>query len=81
MLSLLLDLTAALTLNNRDDLRAVDAFRPLESPKAQAAERDAAERSVGPQSAFAFPGYRKQILKLVTAKQTQTTYQTCTYCF
>ncbi|KGL88717.1 Ubiquitin carboxyl-terminal hydrolase 28, partial [Charadrius vociferus] len=38
------NLTAALTPNNRDDLRAVDAFGPLESPKAQAAERDAAER-------------------------------------
>ncbi|XP_050766824.1 ubiquitin carboxyl-terminal hydrolase 28 isoform X2 [Gymnogyps californianus] len=34
----------ALTPNNKDDVRAVDAFRPLESPKAQAAERDAAER-------------------------------------
>ncbi|KAM7082729.1 ubiquitin carboxyl-terminal hydrolase 28 isoform 2-T2 [Ciconia maguari] len=36
--------TAAPTPNNKDDLHAVDAFRPLESPKAQAAERDAAER-------------------------------------
>ncbi|XP_072740542.1 ubiquitin carboxyl-terminal hydrolase 28 isoform X1 [Ciconia boyciana] len=36
--------TAAPTPNNEDDLHAVDAFRPLESPKAQAAERDAAER-------------------------------------
>ncbi|NXE78891.1 UBP28 hydrolase, partial [Cochlearius cochlearius] len=40
----------ALTPNNKDDLHAVDAFRPLESPKAQAAERDAAER---PQEAHA----------------------------
>ncbi|XP_075630514.1 ubiquitin carboxyl-terminal hydrolase 28 isoform X7 [Balearica regulorum gibbericeps] len=38
------NVTAALTPNNRDNLRAADAFRPLESPKAQAAERDAAER-------------------------------------
>uniref|UniRef100_A0A8C0B651 ubiquitinyl hydrolase 1 n=1 Tax=Buteo japonicus TaxID=224669 RepID=A0A8C0B651_9AVES len=38
------NITTALTPNNKDDLRAVDAFRPLESPKAQAAERDAAER-------------------------------------
>ncbi|KFQ59528.1 Ubiquitin carboxyl-terminal hydrolase 28, partial [Pelecanus crispus] len=38
------NVTAALTPNNKDDLHAVDAFRPLESPKAQAAERDAAER-------------------------------------
>ncbi|KFP11269.1 Ubiquitin carboxyl-terminal hydrolase 28, partial [Egretta garzetta] len=35
---------AALTPNNKDDVHAVDAFRPLESPKAQAADRDAAER-------------------------------------
>lgn len=48
MLPPLLDITTALTPNNKDDLHAVDAFRPLESPKAQAAERDAAERSVGP---------------------------------
>ncbi|NXC21053.1 UBP28 hydrolase, partial [Corythaeola cristata] len=48
---------AALTPTNRDDLHAVDAFRPLEPPKAQAAERDAAERSVGPQSGSGFPGY------------------------
>ncbi|KFV57379.1 Ubiquitin carboxyl-terminal hydrolase 28, partial [Gavia stellata] len=38
------NVTTALTPNNKDDLRTVDAFRPLESPKAQAAERDAAER-------------------------------------
>ncbi|NXU26721.1 UBP28 hydrolase, partial [Thalassarche chlororhynchos] len=38
------NVTTALTPNNKDDLHAVDAFRPLESPKAQAAERDAAER-------------------------------------
>ncbi|KFP97345.1 Ubiquitin carboxyl-terminal hydrolase 28, partial [Haliaeetus albicilla] len=38
------NITTALTPNNKDDLHAVDAFRPLESPKAQAAERDAAER-------------------------------------
>ncbi|NXN42702.1 UBP28 hydrolase, partial [Rhinoptilus africanus] len=39
------NLTAALTPSDRDDLRSGDAFRPRESPKAQAAERDAAERS------------------------------------
>ncbi|NWH48892.1 UBP28 hydrolase, partial [Fregata magnificens] len=38
------NVTTALTPNNKDDLHGVDAFRPLESPKAQAAERDAAER-------------------------------------
>uniref|UniRef100_A0A8B9MJA3 ubiquitinyl hydrolase 1 n=1 Tax=Accipiter nisus TaxID=211598 RepID=A0A8B9MJA3_9AVES len=38
------NITTALAPNNKDDLRAVDAFRPLELPKAQAAERDAAER-------------------------------------
>ncbi|KAM6044842.1 ubiquitin carboxyl-terminal hydrolase 28 isoform 4-T4 [Theristicus caerulescens] len=38
------NVTTALTPDNKDDLRAADAFRPLESPKAQAAERDAAER-------------------------------------
>ncbi|NXK07976.1 UBP28 hydrolase, partial [Herpetotheres cachinnans] len=38
------NVTTALTPNNKDDLHAGDAFRPLESPKAQAAERDAAER-------------------------------------
>ncbi|KFP35619.1 Ubiquitin carboxyl-terminal hydrolase 28, partial [Chlamydotis macqueenii] len=43
--------TAALSPNNRDDLRAVDAFGPLESPKAQAAERDAAGRPQEPRSA------------------------------
>ncbi|NXH76258.1 UBP28 hydrolase, partial [Hydrobates tethys] len=36
--------TTALSPNDKDDLHAVDTFRPLESPKAQAAERDAAER-------------------------------------
>lgn len=66
---LLLDVSAALTPNNRDDLRTVDAFRPLEPPKAQAAQRDAAERSVGPSYGFAFPRYHKWILKPVTAKQ------------
>uniref|UniRef100_A0A8C0HKW0 ubiquitinyl hydrolase 1 n=1 Tax=Buteo japonicus TaxID=224669 RepID=A0A8C0HKW0_9AVES len=39
------NITTALTPNNKDDLRAVDAFRPLESPKAQAAERDAEAHS------------------------------------
>ncbi|XP_076214692.1 ubiquitin carboxyl-terminal hydrolase 28 isoform X3 [Aptenodytes patagonicus] len=38
------NVTAALTPNNKDDLHAADACRPLESSKAQAAERDAAER-------------------------------------
>ncbi|XP_009581227.1 PREDICTED: ubiquitin carboxyl-terminal hydrolase 28 [Fulmarus glacialis] len=38
------NVTTALTPNNKDDLHAVDGFRPLESPKAQAADRDAAER-------------------------------------
>ncbi|NXS39314.1 UBP28 hydrolase, partial [Balaeniceps rex] len=38
------NVTATLTPNNKDDLHAADAFGPLESPKAQAAERDAAER-------------------------------------
>ncbi|NXF49678.1 UBP28 hydrolase, partial [Oceanites oceanicus] len=38
------NVTTALTPNNKDDLHAVDAFKPLESPKSQAAERDAAER-------------------------------------
>ncbi|KFW66766.1 Ubiquitin carboxyl-terminal hydrolase 28, partial [Pygoscelis adeliae] len=38
------NVTTALTPNNKDDLHAADACRPLESPKAQAAERDAAER-------------------------------------
>ncbi|KFU83730.1 Ubiquitin carboxyl-terminal hydrolase 28, partial [Chaetura pelagica] len=38
------DVTAALTPNNGDDLGTLDAFRPLEPPKSQAAERDAAER-------------------------------------
>lgn len=49
MLPPLLDLAAALTPSDRDDLHTGDAFRPRESPKAQAAERDAAERSVAPQ--------------------------------
>ena len=48
MLPPLPDVAPAPTRNNEDNVRAVDAFRPLESPKAQAAERDAAERSVGP---------------------------------
>ncbi|KFQ89615.1 Ubiquitin carboxyl-terminal hydrolase 28, partial [Phoenicopterus ruber ruber] len=39
------NVTTALTPNSRADVRAADAFRPLESPKAQAAERDAAERA------------------------------------
>ncbi|XP_075028885.1 ubiquitin carboxyl-terminal hydrolase 28 isoform X2 [Calonectris borealis] len=38
------NVTTALTHNNKDDLHAVDGFRPLESPKAQATDRDAAER-------------------------------------
>ncbi|NXV14917.1 UBP28 hydrolase, partial [Cepphus grylle] len=38
------NLTAALTPSDRDDLHTGVAFRPRESPKAQAAERDAAER-------------------------------------
>ncbi|KAF1651160.1 Ubiquitin carboxyl-terminal hydrolase 28, partial [Aptenodytes patagonicus] len=38
------NVTTALTPNNKDDLHAANACRPLESPKAQAAERDAAER-------------------------------------
>ncbi|KFQ83199.1 Ubiquitin carboxyl-terminal hydrolase 28, partial [Phaethon lepturus] len=38
------NVATALIPNNRDDLPAADAFRPLESPKAQAADRDAAER-------------------------------------
>ncbi|XP_037265923.1 ubiquitin carboxyl-terminal hydrolase 28 isoform X4 [Falco rusticolus] len=38
------NVTTALTPNNKDDLHAGDAFRPLELPKAQAEERDAAER-------------------------------------
>ncbi|NWI35021.1 UBP28 hydrolase, partial [Sula dactylatra] len=38
------NVTAALTPNIKDELHAVDAFGPPESPKAQAAERDAAER-------------------------------------
>ncbi|NXQ95659.1 UBP28 hydrolase, partial [Sagittarius serpentarius] len=38
------NVTTALTPDNKDDLRAVDAFGPLELPKAQAAEGDAAER-------------------------------------
>ncbi|XP_063211627.1 ubiquitin carboxyl-terminal hydrolase 28 isoform X5 [Chroicocephalus ridibundus] len=38
------NLAAALTPSDRDDLHTGDAFRPRESPKAQAAERDAAER-------------------------------------
>uniref|UniRef100_A0A8C4U8X1 ubiquitinyl hydrolase 1 n=1 Tax=Falco tinnunculus TaxID=100819 RepID=A0A8C4U8X1_FALTI len=41
---LLQNVTTALTPNNKDDLHAGDAFRPLELPKAQAEERDAAER-------------------------------------
>ncbi|XP_030361515.1 ubiquitin carboxyl-terminal hydrolase 28 isoform X2 [Strigops habroptila] len=38
------NVTTALTSNNKDDLRATDTFRPLESPKTQAVERDAPER-------------------------------------
>ncbi|XP_054079096.1 ubiquitin carboxyl-terminal hydrolase 28 isoform X3 [Rissa tridactyla] len=38
------NLAAGLTPSDRDDLHTGDAFRPRESPKAQAAERDAAER-------------------------------------
>ncbi|XP_030320681.1 ubiquitin carboxyl-terminal hydrolase 28 isoform X2 [Calypte anna] len=38
------NVTAALVPDNRDDLSAADVFRPLEAPKAQAAERDAAAR-------------------------------------
>ncbi|KAF1493386.1 Ubiquitin carboxyl-terminal hydrolase 28, partial [Eudyptula minor novaehollandiae] len=38
------NVTTALTPNDKDDLHAADACGPLESPKAQAAERDAAER-------------------------------------
>ncbi|XP_074416954.1 ubiquitin carboxyl-terminal hydrolase 28 isoform X5 [Larus michahellis] len=38
------NLAAALTPSDRDDLHTGDAFRPRESPKAQAVERDAAER-------------------------------------
>ncbi|KAM9255736.1 ubiquitin carboxyl-terminal hydrolase 28 [Cariama cristata] len=38
------NVASALTPNNKDDLRAVDAFGPLESPKARAAEGDATER-------------------------------------
>ncbi|NXT84289.1 UBP28 hydrolase, partial [Zapornia atra] len=38
------NVTAALAPNTRDDLQAADTFRPLESPQAQAVERDAVER-------------------------------------
>jgi len=48
MLPPLLDAATALAPANKDDLHAAAAFGALESPKAQAAERDAAERSVGP---------------------------------
>ncbi|NXD86887.1 UBP28 hydrolase, partial [Halcyon senegalensis] len=44
------NVTTALSPKKRDDLRAAGTLRPLESPKAQAAERDAAER---PQEAHA----------------------------
>ncbi|XP_010017473.1 PREDICTED: ubiquitin carboxyl-terminal hydrolase 28 [Nestor notabilis] len=38
------NVTTAATSNNKDDLRVIDTLRPLESPKTQAAERDAPER-------------------------------------
>ncbi|NWS46835.1 UBP28 hydrolase, partial [Probosciger aterrimus] len=38
------NVTTALTSNNKDDLCATDTFRPLESPKSQAAEGNAPER-------------------------------------
>ncbi|NXW57087.1 UBP28 hydrolase, partial [Eurystomus gularis] len=44
------NVTTALTPKNRDNLGVAGTFRPLESPTAQAAERDAAER---PQEAHA----------------------------
>ncbi|NXI57457.1 UBP28 hydrolase, partial [Chloroceryle aenea] len=47
------DVTTALSPKNRDNLCAASCFRPLESPRAQAAERDATER---PQDAHAAEG-------------------------
>ncbi|NXG78566.1 UBP28 hydrolase, partial [Baryphthengus martii] len=44
------NVTTALSPKNREDLCTADTFKPLESPKAQAAERDVAER---PQEAYA----------------------------
>lgn len=46
VLSLLVDVGAAPAPHNQDNLRTSNTVRPLESPKAPAAERDAAERSV-----------------------------------
>lgn len=61
--ALLLD-GAALNPNNKDDLHTV-VFRQLESPKGQAAERDA-ERSVDLKFVFGFARYCRWILKLIT---------------
>lgn len=42
----LLDVSAGPAPHNQDNLCTANIVRPLESPKAPAAERDAAERSV-----------------------------------
>lgn len=46
MLPPLVDVSAAPTPHNQDNLCTANTVRPLESPKTPAAERDAAERSV-----------------------------------
>lgn len=46
MLPPLLDVSAAPAPHNQDNLCPASTVRPLESPKAPAAERDVAERSV-----------------------------------
>ncbi|XP_062464511.1 ubiquitin carboxyl-terminal hydrolase 28 isoform X3 [Pezoporus occidentalis] len=54
------NVTTALTSNNKDDLRAIDTFTPLASPKTQAAERDAPERPQEVHSAESKSGSKRK---------------------
>ncbi|KAM8989432.1 ubiquitin carboxyl-terminal hydrolase 28 isoform 4-T6 [Ara ararauna] len=54
------NVTTTLTSNNKDDLRAIDTFTALESPKTQAAERDAPERPQEAHSAESKSGSKRK---------------------
>ncbi|KAM9519699.1 ubiquitin carboxyl-terminal hydrolase 28 isoform 5-T5 [Guaruba guarouba] len=54
------NVATTLTSNNKDDLRAIDTFTALESPKTQAAERDAPERPQEAHSAESKSGSKRK---------------------
>ncbi|XP_065553470.1 ubiquitin carboxyl-terminal hydrolase 28 isoform X11 [Lathamus discolor] len=54
------NVTTALTSNNKDDLHAIDTYTRLESPKPQAAERDAPERPQEAHSAESKSGSKRK---------------------